>query len=213
MDDWLQHIIQLLPDGYLYYLLLLLIAFTESLPVIGLLMPGSTLVVLAGFLSFQGKGLYFPILIFTMVGALAGDLLSFWLGTRFGGHILKSRSFRRHHKWVKRTEVFFCTHGGKSVFFARFLGPIRGITPFIAGLSNMPAKPFSLYAVISAALWGITYPGLGYLGGASWEQAESLTMRFSFLILLALAITIIHYKKRFLTRPLKSLPNFRLTMI
>lgn len=196
METWLQQLVQMLPQGSSYYLLLFLIAFGESLPMIGLLMPGSTLIVLAGFLVFQGKGYYLPILFCTAIGALLGDLLSYWLGNRYGSKILQMRSFRKHHQLVKQSEQFFCTHGGKSIFFARFLGPIRGITPFIAGLSNMPGRPFIYYALISAILWGISYPGLGYLGGASWQQAESLTTRFGLLILLALAVTVIHYRLR-----------------
>lgn len=196
MEAWLQQLVQMLPQGSSYYLLLLLIAFSESLPMIGLLMPGSTLIVLAGFLVFQGKGNYLPILFCTASGALLGDLLSFWLGNHFGSKILQMRSFRKHRRLVKQSEQFFCTHGGKSIFFARFLGPIRGITPFIAGLSNMPGRPFTCYALISAVLWGISYPGLGYLGGASWQRAESLTARFGLLILLGLAVTVIHYRLR-----------------
>jgi len=193
MEAWLQQFVQLLPAGAGYYLLLFLIAFCESLPIIGLLMPGSTLIVLAGFLAFNGKGLFFPIFISTTLGALLGDLLSCWLGGHFGGKMLTLKSFRKHHKLIQQSERFFCEHGGKSIFFARFLGPIRGITPFIAGLSKMSARAFCLYALISAILWGLAYPGLGYLGGVSWEQAQSLTSRFGLLIFLALIVTVIHY--------------------
>ncbi len=196
MAAWLQQLIQMLPQGFSYYLLLFLIAFCESLPMLGLLMPGSTLIVLAGFLIYHGKGYFLPIMFCTTIGALLGDLLSYWLGNRYGSKILQMRSFRKHRLLVKQSEQFFCAHGGKSIFFARFLGPIRGITPFIAGLSSMPARPFACYALISAILWGITYPGLGYLGGASWQQAESFSTRFGLLILLALAATIIHYRLR-----------------
>jgi undecaprenyl-diphosphatase len=185
MDEWLQQFVQLLPEGGSYYLVLFLIAFSESLPMIGLLMPGSTLVVLAGFLAFHGKGLFFPIFLSTCFGALLGDLLSFWLGGHFGSRMLDLKSFRKHHQLVKQSERFFYIHGGKSIFFARFLGPIRGITPFIAGLSHMRGRALSVYALISAILWGIAYPGLGYLGGASWQQAQSLSTRFGLLILLA----------------------------
>ena len=193
MEIWLQQIVELLPEGGIYYLLLFLIAFSESLPMIGLLMPGSTLVVLAGFLAFHGKGMFIPILLSTALGSLLGDLLSFWLGARFGSRMLTLKSFRKHHRLVQQSERFFCDHGGKSIFFARFLGPIRGITPFIAGLSNMPGKLFSTYALVSAILWGISYPGLGYLGGVSWQKAQSLSTKFGALILLALVVTIIHY--------------------
>lgn len=193
METWLQQLIELLPEGGGYYLILLLIAFAESLPMVGLLVPGSTLIVLAGFLIFHGKGLFLLILLSTTIGALLGDLLSYWLGMRFGSKMLTLRSFRKHHRLFRQSEQFFCTHGGKSLFFARFLGPIRGITPFIAGLSKMPGRQLCFYTTISAILWGISYPGLGYLGGASWQHAQSLSTRFGLLILLALAVTIIHY--------------------
>ena len=193
MEAWLQQFVQYLPDGFSYYLLLFLIAFGESLPMLGLLLPGSTLIVLAGFLAFQGKGFYLPILLSSASGALCGDLLSFWLGRRFGSKMLTLKIFRRHHQLVKSSEQFFCTHGGKSLFFARFLGPIRGITPFIAGLSKMPGRALLIYTLISALLWGICYPALGYLGGASWQQAQSLTARFGLLIAVLLLMTIIHY--------------------
>lgn len=193
MESWLQQLVQLLPDGLSYYLILFLIAFSESLPMVGLLIPGSTLIVLAGFLAFHGKGLYLPIMLCTACGALLGDLLSYWLGSRFGSRMLTLRSFRKHHHLVHLSERYFCAHGGKSLFFARFLGPIRGITPFIAGLSNMPGRSLSTYSLISAILWGLSYPGIGYLGGVSWQRAQSLSTRFGLLILLALIITIIHY--------------------
>ncbi len=193
METWLQQIIQALPDGASYYLLLFFIAFSESLPMIGLLMPGSTLVVLAGFLAYSGKGLFVPIMLCTAFGALLGDLLSYWLGDHFGSRMLAMNSFRKHHRLVKQSEKFFCTHGGKSLFFARFLGPIRGITPFIAGLSNMSSKALCFYTFISAILWGICYPGLGYLGGVSWQKAQSYSTRFGLLVALALAVIILQY--------------------
>jgi undecaprenyl-diphosphatase len=193
MENWLQQLIQLLPDGPGYYSILFLIAFGESLPIIGLVVPGSTLIVFAGFITIHGKGLILPLLLITMLGAFLGDLVSFWLGGHFGSKMLTLKSFRKHHRLVKQSEQFFCEHGGKSLFFARFLGPIRGITPFIAGLSNMSGKNMTIYTLISAVLWGIAYPGIGIIGGASWEHAQSLSAKFGLLILLALVVTIIHY--------------------
>jgi len=193
LSNWLQQVIAVLPDGGLYLLLLFLIAFFESLPMIGLAMPGSTLVVLAGFLVVHGKGTLLPLLLVTTLGALLGDLFSYWLGARFGGQLLNRKSFKKHRKLINRSEVFFASHGGKSIFFARFLGPIRGITPFIAGLARMPGKVFFRYALVSAILWGIAYPGLGYFGGASWRQAQSWSTRFGLLVLLALLVTILHF--------------------
>jgi undecaprenyl-diphosphatase len=193
MENWLQHFIGFLPEGTTYLLALFLVAFCESLPMIGLLVPGSTLVVFAGFLVLHGKCSFILLSTVTITGALLGDLLSFWLGFYYGSKLLKLRSFQKHHSLVKRSELFFVDHGGKSIFFARFLGPIRGITPFIAGLSGLPRRPFCCYATISAILWGICYPGIGYLGGSSWQQAQSLSAKFGLVILGLLLITLLNY--------------------
>jgi len=192
VESWLQQLLEWLPEGNVYFILLLLITFFESLPIIGLLMPGSTLVVLAGFLTVHGKGSLLLLFIFCTLGALLGDLISFWIGGRMGEQLLTRKSFlKRRHLFVQ-AETFFAEHGGKSLFFARFLGPFRGITPFIAGGARMKPAQFFNYTLISAILWGIVYPGIGFLGGASWEYAQDLTTRLGLLIGLALLVTIIH---------------------
>jgi undecaprenyl-diphosphatase len=193
MENWLQQLIDFLPEGRIYLLVLCVIAFAESLPAVGLIVPGSTLIVFAGFLVLHGKGSLLPLMLVTMIGAFWGDILSFWLGSHYGSKLLKLRYFQRYHNSVETSEHFFVHHGGKSIFFARFLGPIRGITPFIAGLSGMRKRAFSIYAAISAILWGICYPGLGYLGGNSWQSAQSLSARFGLVIGGAFVATLLHY--------------------
>lgn len=192
MDVWLSQLISMLPNGGSYLAALFIVSLFESLPMIGLLMPGSTLVVLAGFLVFHGKSSLLLLFAISASGAFVGDLVSYWLGLKFGSKLLKIKSFQKHHRLITRSEQFFVNHGGKSIFFARFLGPIRGITPFIAGLSGMTKNTFCYYAFISAILWGISYPGLGYMGGQSWQYAQSLTARFGLGILILLAAVFIH---------------------
>lgn len=194
MEAWIQQILIYLPEGGNYYLLLFFVALAESLPVAGLIVPGSTLIVLAGFLIVAGKGNLAALVLVATVGALFGDLLSLWLGKRYGGIFLQLRFFRRRRKMIRYAQKFFVTHGGKSLFFARFLGPIRGIVPFIAGLSQMPRRAAAIYILVSSILWGICYPGLGYLGGSSLQQAQTLGARFGLAILVLLLVVIVHYQ-------------------
>lgn len=196
MDGWLQSFINYLPEDNLYLPVLLAIAFVEGLPILALVVPGSTLAVFAGFLVIHGKGSLSMLMLVHMAGALSGDLFSFWLGHSYGSRLLRLKSFQKRQAWIKTARRFFLEHGGKSIFFARFLGPIRGITPFVAGMSGMSGRAFSGYALISAVLWGISYPALGFLGGSSWQQAQGLTARFGLLILLLLVITLLRYALR-----------------
>lgn len=191
MEHWLQETFNLLPSGGLFVTAVFLVAFFEALVGIGLIMPGSVLTVFSGWLSFQGKAPIAAVMAAAACGALAGDMLSYWLGARFNLYIWDWQVLRKRRHLLRLAEVFFIEHGGKGVFFGRFLGPIRGLIPFVAGASQMRPLPFTFYSVISGILWGISYPGLGFLGGTSWQRAETLFGRLGLLLALALFTTLL----------------------
>ena len=61
---------------------------------------------------------------------------------------------------------------------------------------------FAYYAVISGLLWGICYPGTGYLGGTSWQHAETLAAQLGLLIAISVVVflAIAWLRHRFLPR-------------
>lgn len=191
MEQWLQGIFNLLPGGGLFVSAVFLIAFLEALVGIGLIMPGSVLTVFSGWLAFQGKAPIGAVMAAAACGALLGDLLSYWLGARFGIHLWHWGLMKKRQRLLRLTEIFFLEHGGKGVFFGRFLGPIRGLVPFVAGAGQMRPLSFTVYSIVSGILWGISYPGIGYLGGTSWQQAETLTGRLALLLALAFFTTLL----------------------
>lgn len=191
MEQWLQDLFNLLPGGMIFVAAVFVVAFLEALVGIGLIMPGSVLTVFSGWLAFQGKAPIAAIMASAGFGAFLGDLLSYWLGARFGTHLWRWSLLKKRQSLLRMTELFFIEHGGKGVFFGRFLGPIRGLVPFVAGASRMRPVVFSYYTIVSGVLWGIIYPGLGYLGGTSWQRAETLTGRLGLLMVLALSVTLL----------------------
>lgn len=193
MELWLQELFNLLPGGAIFVAAVFLIAFLEALVGIGLVMPGSVLTVFSGWLAFQGKAPIAMVMAAAAFGALFGDLVSYGLGARYGELLWNNRwlkTLRKQRGMVQLAEIFFIEHGGKSVFFGRFLGPIRGLVPFVAGASRMRPGAFFGYALFSGILWGISYPGLGWLGGSSWQRAETLAGRLGLLVCLGLAVTL-----------------------
>jgi undecaprenyl-diphosphatase len=215
LEQWLLEIFNQLPGGTLFAIAVFIVAFLEALVGIGLIMPGSVLTVFSGWLAFHGKAPISVIMTAAALGALLGDLLSYWLGARFGIHLWNWRLLKKHQGLLRLAELFFLEHGGKSVFLGRFLGPIRGLVPFVAGASQMRPGIFSCYAVISGALWGISYPGIGYLGGTSWEQAETLAGRVGLLVTLTVVVFLVvaWLRHRFLpgrdVRQAKGRQNYR----
>lgn len=200
MRTFLENIVAMLPGGGLYYALIAAVALLESVVLIGLLVPGSTLVVLAGFLAAHGKGTASAVAGAAFAGALFGDMISYLLGSRFGSQLMYSRIFNKRLGLIRKAQLFLAAHGGKSLFFGRFTGPLRGSIPFVAGCTCMPAGAFTRDTLLSCILWGLAYPALGYLGAASWQKVQLLTGRFSLLLATLLVIFIangLFWKKLF----------------
>jgi undecaprenyl-diphosphatase len=202
MENWFKELLLVIPDGPLFAVTLGLLAFTEGIVGLGLIVPGAILTVFGGFLVYHGKGDLLTVLTATSLGAIAGDLLSYLLGARFGSRMWGRGLLRRHVDLLLKAQAYFFDHGGKSIFFGRFIGPLRGLVPFIAGAAHMRPLPFIGWALTSGLLWGIGYPGLGYLGGTSWELARRLTGGAGLLIgVAALLVAFWVWRRRLLNPP------------
>jgi membrane protein DedA with SNARE-associated domain/membrane-associated phospholipid phosphatase len=141
------------------------IAFIESLAILGLFIPGSTILGLIGGLI--GAHILSPtaIIIAAILGAIAGDGLSYWLGYRYHDAIRGVWPFNRFTSLLEKGEKFFVKHGGKSIFLARFFGPLRPIMPLIAGILRLNPTRFLIANVLSALLWAPGYILLGVVVG------------------------------------------------
>ena len=147
-------------------LITILIAFAESLPLIGTLIPGSITMTAIGTLIGTGVMPGFSTLAWATLGALVGDTIGFALGYFFSAQIKTVWPFRKYPHWLKMSEDFFEKHGGKSIIIGRFVGPARSTVPMVAGLLKMSWWRFILAAIPSAALWAILYMVPGILLGA-----------------------------------------------
>jgi undecaprenyl-diphosphatase len=200
MESFLENLFAWLPEGWLYYTLIFSVTLAESIVLIGLLVPGSTLIVFSGFIAAHGKGDLTLIILASVAGAFLGDLISYVLGGRTGPQLRHSRIFKKRLHLIWKAELFFASHGGKSLFFGRFMGPLRGMMPFVAGCTRLPLGSFLGFTLVSSILWGIAYPGLGFLGAASWQKLQRLTGKLSLLIGFLLVLFILNglfWKKLF----------------
>ena len=201
MEGWFQELLLLIPGGLQFATALGLLAMLEGIVGLGLIVPGAILTVFGGFLAYHGKGDLPTVLACVSLGAIAGDVISYLLGARFGSRLWGRGLLRRHVGLLLKAQAFFYDHGGKSIFFGRFIGPLRGLVPFIAGAAHMRPWPFLGWAAISGLLWGIGYPGLGYLGGTSWALARNLSGGAGLLLALGAALAAFFvWRRRYLDR-------------
>lgn len=164
------------------------IALLESLAMVGLFMPGAVLMFAVGAVIGTGALPFWPMMAWAAAGAIAGDGISFWLGRHFHQGLAQHWPFRSHPQWLESAGVFFQRHGGKSVLFGRFVGPIRPVIPAVAGMMNMPVGRFLLVNVFSGLLWAPAYLLPGIVFGASLGLAAEVAGR---LVLLVLALTAV----------------------
>jgi membrane protein DedA with SNARE-associated domain/membrane-associated phospholipid phosphatase len=163
------------------------IAFAECLAVIGLIIPGTVIMTAVGTLIGAGILPFTPIMLWTIAGGIAGDIVSYWLGRHYHQNIREYWPFRRYPHLLKSGELFFQRHGGKSIFIGRFAGPIRAIVPLIAGMMSMPVKRFILVDTLSGIFWAPVYmlPGI-LIGYASQQLPPEIATRLILFIILGL---------------------------
>lgn len=162
-----------------------LIAFAESVALIGILVPGVVMLFGVGALIAAGALDFWTICAWAVGGAVAGDSLSYWLGRHYHEQLQHLWPFSRHPKMLHGGIAFFHRNGGVSVFIGRFFGPVRATIPFVAGMLEMAPSHFLAANVGSALLWAPAYllPGMAF--GASLEAASSVALR---LVILALGL-------------------------
>lgn len=165
-----------------------LVAFFESLVLIGILLPG--IVILFGVGTLVGLGVIdlLPIWVAASVGAFLGDFLSYWLGHRFRGHLLDIWPFSRYPGMMERGSRFFSRHGTKSIMAGRFIGPLRPIIPAVGGMMGMKPGSFLAVDIPACISWAPAFLLPGMLFGASLEVASEYTGRLTVMLVIVLAV-------------------------
>ncbi len=146
----------------LAYLTLFLAALLEAVPVVGSVIPGSTIILALSALIPGGELKLEWVLAAAAAGALIGDGSAFWLGHKAQREILNSWPLDRYPRVVAQSEAFFRRWGALAVFFARFVPPIRAFVPITAGALGMPPPRFYSVNILAILLWAPTHvlPGV-----------------------------------------------------
>ena len=174
-----------------------LIAFFESLALVGLLLPGAAMMFGIGAMVGTDTLPLWPTLLWAAFGAITGDGVSFWLGRRYHMQVKTMWPLRNHPELIANATNFFYRHGGKSILLGRFVGPIRPVIPAVAGMLEMPTRRFLLFNIISGILWAPVYVFPGMIFATSLGLASEVASRLAVLVgtLLGLLFVVIWLQK------------------
>jgi len=140
-------------NAWLAYLTLFLAALLEAVPVVGSVIPGSTVILALSALVPGGELKLQWVLIAATLGAVLGDGSAYWIGHRSKGEILSSRPLSNYPRVVAQSEEFFKRWGTWAVFFARFVPPIRAFVPLTAGALDMAPARFYAVNIPAILIW------------------------------------------------------------
>jgi membrane protein DedA with SNARE-associated domain len=139
--------------AWLAYLTLFLAALLEAVPIVGAVIPGSTIIFALSALVPGGELKLGWVLLAAIAGALLGDGSAFLLGYREQREILKAWPLSNYPRLVSQSEAFFNRWGALAVFFARFVPPIRAFVPITAGALGMAPPMFYAVNIPAVLLW------------------------------------------------------------
>lgn len=164
-----------------------IISASESVAIIGTIVPGSITMTALGALAGAGVIPLWETLFFATLGAIAGDGISYWLGHYFKDRLRGMWPFKQNPGILERGEKFVHKYGLMSVFIGRFIGPVRALVPLVAGMLGMRPLQFTVANVLSAIGWAPAYllPGL-LLGAASMELPPDIAVNVMLALLLIL---------------------------
>nr|WP_210312079.1 DedA family protein [Afipia massiliensis] len=154
----------------LAYAAIFLAAFLEAVPILGSLIPGSTVILALSALVPAGSLHLTPVLMAAIAGALLGDGLAYWIGRASQRKVLTSWPLSNYPALVAKSEAFFHRYGTLAVFLARFVPPIRAVVPITAGALGMPPQRFYPVNAAAVLVWASAHVLSGALAGSAAER-------------------------------------------
>jgi membrane protein DedA with SNARE-associated domain len=155
--------------GPLLCALTALLAFCETAAFLDFFVPGEVGMVIAGAAARRSGTPLVLVALSGAVGATVGDSVSYTLGRVYGMRLVERWDFTRRHLGpkIERAHGYFEERGGAAVFFGRFVGALRAVVPFVAGIAGMPFRRFFVWNVAASVCWAGLVISLGYVFGES----------------------------------------------
>jgi membrane protein DedA with SNARE-associated domain len=139
------------------------VAFSESFVGVSFIIPGTLLLISLGGVIGASHIPLWPAWIGAVLGSIAGDWISWWLGLRYHRRILQIWPFSRFQSQIEKGLQFFHRWGTLAIFLGRFLGPLRATVPLVSGMSELEFWPFMIANTGSAVIWAyalLAFPAL-----------------------------------------------------
>jgi membrane-associated protein len=166
--------------------------FAESGLLLGIILPGDSLLLAAGVFAGRGKlpiGWLVPLVI---ISAIIGYEVGYSIGKKIGPRLFKrDDGFLFRKEYMAKIEEFFNKYGAVTLVLARFIANVRTIVSAVAGASGMDRRRYFTYNVLGAILWGGGVTLLGYWLGNNVPNIDKYIIPLVIIALLLMyAVTV-----------------------
>jgi len=159
-------------DPVLRTLLAGLAIMLETSVLVGLIVPGDTIVLVAS-VGVQGLIEYFSLVAIVIGGALVGESIGFAIGRYFGPKLRAGRLGQRlGPEKLERADRFVDRRGGIAVFISRFLPVFHSVVPMVAGMSQMTYRRFMSWTAPACTLWAFIYVSVGSGAAETYRELK-----------------------------------------
>ena len=162
----------------------------------GLLIPGETVFFgSAIYASTTGHLNILLIIAAAIAGAIIGNCIGFGVGRLIGAPLLTRYGCRigLTQRRMALGRYLFRRHGGKVIFFSRFVSVLRSFNALLAGASEMPFRPFLSWTIVGGVAWPCAHGAFAYALG---NTARALSLPFQVALAVAV-IAIVFFILRF----------------
>jgi membrane protein DedA with SNARE-associated domain len=142
----------------------------ETSVLVGLVVPGDTIVIVAGTaVGSVVEGV--ALVLVVIVGALIGESIGFWLGRWLGPRIRFSRLGARvgEQNWA-RAELYLRRRGGPAIFLSRFLPVLHSLVPLTVGMSGFAYRRFLAWTAPACAVWAVLYVSVAAAAAGTYRE-------------------------------------------
>ena len=179
------------------YWILFSAALLETILIVGLFMPGSTIVLIFGALAANGYYDFGDLMWFAVIAALIGDNINYYIGRKYGYSWAKNKRFIKE-KHFEKGRYFFNTYGAKALFLGRLIPGLKETFPFIAGSVKMDMRKFLFWDLLGCIAWSLEFLSVGYLFGSSLSLARAWLGHLTLLLAFIFLLFVLFYMIKFL---------------
>src|SRR5918911_1280458 len=177
------------------YPLVLLGALLENTALLGLVLPGGSLVLLGAVYAQQGVLAWPLVLVLGWLGMVLGTSLDYAFGRwALRATLGQTRLMARLEPKLGDAERFLERHGAWAFLLAHFVGHIRSFVALTAGTSRLPYRRFLRYEALAALAWNLIWVMAGYLVGANLGLLQRLMGGAGLAVVLAVVAGYLAYR-------------------